>query len=313
MEQTASPDRQPLWRRVADFPLVAMLIAIALYVMATAAALWVGKFTPDAGRVPNAVIHAAIAIAIMFAVYKSVMRMLGERPHDDLPAENALKYSCLGLLAGFLLFSAIVAVAAFVDVYRITGYGGTSNLIFSLITIAILPGFMEELLFRGILFRWLEEFAGSWVALIMTSALFGLAHILNPNATWFSSFAIAVEAGVLLGGAYMLTRSLWMPIGIHAAWNYTQGFIFDVPVSGGDQNGLVVAQLSGPEILSGGAFGLEASIIAMVIATAAGMWLVREAVRRGQVVQPWWVVRRQARPAVTAVEAAPLEGSSTPR
>ncbi|HJU76358.1 MAG TPA: CPBP family intramembrane glutamate endopeptidase, partial [Sphingomicrobium sp.] len=92
-----------------------------------------------------------------------------------------------------------------------------------------------------------------------------------------------------------LTRSLWMPIGIHAAWNYTQGFIFDVPVSGGDQNGLVVAQLSGPEILSGGAFGLEASIIAMVIATAAGLWLVREAVRRGKVVQPWWVVRRRAR------------------
>jgi membrane protease YdiL (CAAX protease family) len=294
MDQTESTDRQPLWRRVADFPLVAMLIAIVLYIMATAAALWVGKLIPEAGRVPNAAIHAAIAIGIMFAVYKSVMRTLGERPHDDLPVENALKYTGLGLLAGFLLFSAVVAVAAFVNVYRIAGYGGTSNLILSLITIAILPGFMEELLFRGILFRWIEEFAGSWVALILTSALFGLAHILNPNATWFSSFAIAIEAGVLLGGAYMLTRSLWMPIGIHAAWNYTQGFIFDVPVSGGDQNGLVVAELSGPEILSGGAFGLEASIIAMVIATAAGLWLVRESVRRGQVIEPWWVVRRRA-------------------
>jgi membrane protease YdiL (CAAX protease family) len=301
MEQIESTDRQPLWRRVADFPLVAMVIAILLYIMATAAALWVGKLIPDAGRVPNAAVHAGIAIAIMFAVYKSVMRTLGERPHDDLPAENALKYSGLGLLAGFLLFSAVVAVAAFVNVYRIIGYGGTSDLIFSLITIAILPGFMEELLFRGILFRWLEEFAGSWVALILTSGLFGLAHILNPNATWFSSFAIAVEAGVLLGGAYMLTRSLWMPIGIHAAWNYTQGFIFDVPVSGGDQNGLVVAQLSGPEILSGGAFGLEASVIAMVVATAGGLWLVREAVRLGQLVQPWWVVRRRARQAAAQV------------
>ena len=295
MEQTASPDRQPLWRRVADFPLVAMLIAIVLYIVATAAGLWLGKLVPNAGRVPNAAIHAAISIAIMFAVYKSVIRTLGEHPNDDLPAESALKYTGLGLLAGFVLFSAVVGVAAFLNVYEIVGYGGTNDLIFSLITIAILPGFMEELLFRGILFRWLEEFAGSWVALILTSGLFGLAHILNPNATWFSSFAIAIEAGVLLGGAYMLTRSLWMPIGIHAAWNYTQGFIFDVPVSGGDQNGLVVAQLSGPEILSGGAFGLEASIIAMVIATAAGLWLVREAVRRGQVVQPWWVIRRRSR------------------
>ena len=94
---------------------------------------------------------------------------------------------------------------------------------------------MEELLFRGILFRWIEEFGGSWAALMVTSVLFGLAHVINPNATWFSSFAIAVEAGVLLGGAYMLTRSLWMPMGLHAAWNFTQGDIFDVPVSGIDE------------------------------------------------------------------------------
>ena len=187
MDQTESTDRQPLWRRVADFPLVAMLIAIVLYIMATAAALWVGKLIPEAGRVPNAAIHAAIAIGIMFAVYKSVMRTLGERPHDDLPVENALKYTGLGLLAGFLLFSAVVAVAAFVNVYRIAGYGGTSNLIFSLITIAILPGFMEELLFRGILFRWIEEFAGSWVALILTSALVpptSMEMILENPAPW---------------------------------------------------------------------------------------------------------------------------------
>ena len=103
---------------------------------------------------------------------------------------------------------------------------------------------MEELLFRGILFRWLEEFGGSWVALALTSALFGAGASVNPNATALAAFAIAVEAGVLLGGAYMLTRNLWMPMGLHAAWNFTQGEIFDVPVSGSDQHGLVEAQLS---------------------------------------------------------------------
>jgi membrane protease YdiL (CAAX protease family) len=152
---------------------------------------------------------------------------------------------------------------------------------------------IEELLFRGILFRWLEEFGGSWFALAATSALFGAAHIVNPNASALSSFAIALEAGLLLGGAYMLTRSLWMPIGLHAAWNFTQGFIWDVPVSGIDQEGLVEARLSGPELLSGGAFGLEASIIAMVMATATGIWLVWRAVRRGELMQPWWVRRRR--------------------
>ena len=122
-----------------------------------------------------------------------------------------------------------------------------------------------------------------------------MAHIFNDNATIFSSFAIAVEAGVLLGGAYMLTRSLWAPMGLHAAWNFTQGEIYDVPVSGLDGKGLVEAKLSGPELLSGGQFGLEASVIALVIATAAGVWLIRLAIKRGELVQPYWVRRRIAR------------------
>ena len=70
------------------------------------------------------------------------------------------------------------------------------------------------------------------------------------------------------------------------------GFIFDVPVSGKDEHGLVEAQLSGPPFLSGGGFGLEASVTSLVIATAAGIWLVALALRKGELVQPWWVRRR---------------------
>jgi hypothetical protein len=194
-----------------------------------------------------------------------------------------------------LLFSLVALVAALVGVYKIVGLGDARSILFVAVTFGIIPGVMEEILFRGILFRHLEDFGGTWVALALTSALFGVAHIFNPNATAFSSFAIAVEAGVLLGGAYMLTRSLWAPIGIHAAWNFTQGEVYDVPVSGIDGTGLVEAKLSGPELLSGGAFGLEASVIALVIATAAGVWLVVRAVRAGHIVSPWWVRRRLAR------------------
>ena len=104
------------------------------------------------------------------------------------------------------------------------------------------------------------------------SLAFGFAHYFNPDATARACLWIALEAGVLLGGAYMLTRSLWLPTGLHAAWNFTQGAVFGVPVSGSPATGLVRATLSGPELLSGGGFGLEASVIALVIATAAGIW-----------------------------------------
>lgn len=297
MEQAtaAAPAGKPMWRRIADFPLVAMLIAIALFVLANAIAFQLAKLLPEMDRPARLAVWAVLDIGIVLLVYKLAMRRLGERPRDDLPLTGAAKGLGLGLLFGVALFSLVVGVAALIDVYNIVGEGGTSELLPALVALAILPGFIEELLFRGILFRWIEEFAGSWIALALTSALFGIGHIFNPGATALSSFAIALEAGILLGGVYMLTRNLWMAIGLHAAWNFTQGWVFDVPVSGSDQNGIVEAQLSGPEILSGGAFGLEASIIAMIIATAAGAALVIMAVRRGQLIRPWWVRRKVAR------------------
>ncbi len=294
--QQASSEAQikakPLWRRIVDFPLVALLIAVIVFVAASALAFALGKLFEGVGQPERTVIRGIISIALVFVAYKFILAKLGERPRDDLPGKGALKNLGLGLLIGFGLMAAAVGVAALAGVYTIVGQGDASRLVLELVTVAILPGFMEELAFRGILFRWIEEFGGSWAALAVTSALFGLAHIFNPNATWFSSFAIAVEAGVLLGGAYMLTRSLWLPMGLHAAWNFTQGEIFDVPVSGIDEHGLVQAKLSGPALLSGGTFGLEASIIALTIATAAGVWLVYLSIRKGHIVQPWWTRRR---------------------
>ena len=294
-ELSAEKLPKPLWKRIIDFPLMAMLIALALFVLGNAASILIAKLLPPLDQAVKTVAQAALIIAVTLLVYKLAIRHLGERPRDDLRLADAPKGLGIGLVFGAVLFAAIVGVAAIADVYNIVGDGGTGELLKAVVTVAIVPAFMEELLFRGILFRWLEEFGGSWFALALTAALFGLAHLFNPNATVLSSFAIALEAGVLLGGAYMLTRNLWMAIGLHAAWNFTQGWIFDVPVSGTDQHGMVEAQLSGPELLSGGAFGLEASLIAMILATAAGAMLVVLAVRRGELVRPWWVRRRLAR------------------
>ena len=293
-KNTVARDGTPLWRKIVDFPLEAMLVAIGLFVLANAFAMFAARFLPAMDKVALTAVKAAIAIPLVLAVYKLAIRRLGECPHDDLRLKGSVKGLAIGLGAGFLLFTVVVGIAALIDVYDIVGEGSSRELLYTLIALAIVPAFMEELLFRGILFRWLEQFGGSWFALALTSALFGLGHIFNPNASALSSFAIAVEAGILLGGAYMLTRSLWVPIGLHAAWNFTQGFIWDVPVSGIDQNGLVEARLSGPELLSGGAFGLEASLIAVVLAGALGCWLVLRAVRAGELVRPWWTRRRES-------------------
>jgi membrane protease YdiL (CAAX protease family) len=286
---------KPLLQRVVDFPLVALVVSVALFLLASTLGLVLGKLVAI-GQPADTVADAAITIILVLATYKLAIARLGERPRDDLRGRGSPSDLGKGVAAGILLFSAVVGLAALLGVYRVTARDPAAELLVPLVSTAIMPAFTEELLFRGIIFRWLEEFAGSWAALIITSALFGLGHILNPGATWFSSVAVAVEGGLLLGGVYMLTRSLWMAIGLHAAWSFTQGFVFDVPVSGHPQNGLVQAQLSGPDLLTGGDFGLEASVIAMAICAVTGLWFVRRAVSVGKPVQPSWVRRRAYSP-----------------
>ena len=288
-------DHPPLWRRIVDFPLVAMLIAIgALIVGITIAYLIASLAFPADFGVGIEVRFDVVAIPIILLIYKLLIVRLGEHPRDDLRGTGGLRPLGWGLLGGIVLFSLIVAVAAALGVYRITDEGDLNGLPKALITSALFPAISEEIVFRGVLFRWLEEFAGSWAALILTAALFGAGHLMNPNASAIAAVGIAFEAGVMLGAAYMLTRSLWLPIGLHAAWNFTQGEIYDIPVSGMPVHGLVDARLCCNPLLTGGGFGLEASVIAMVVATLFGLWLLWMAIKRDRLVTPTWLRRRAA-------------------
>ena len=295
-DATTARGRRPWWRKLIEFPLVAMIIAVVVLMAGVGLATDLAKL-PFPNMTPESMVliqNVAGVIAAILA-YKLVIRHLGANKRDDLAWDGALKETAAGLGIGFLLFSLIVGIAAALGVYRIIGPGDASHLLTALIASALFPGVVEELLFRGVLFRWIEEFGGSWLALAVTSALFGAAHLMNPNASLIAAVGIALEAGVMLGAAYMLTRQLWLAIGIHIAWNFTQGEVWDVPVSGTFVHGLVEAELSGPPLLSGGGFGLEASIIAIVIATGFGGYLLLRAIRAGRVVRPMWVEHQHAR------------------
>jgi hypothetical protein len=298
MDEAATTEaRKPLWRRIVDFPLVAMVIGIALVILTIAGSGYVAGhfFKPMHGFNQHMEFDVLCAVLLLI-IYKLVIRRLGDHPRDDLRVEGSLRPLGMGLAAGVVIFTLIVAVAAVLGVYRLVGEGDASDLLPQLILSAIFPAISEELLFRGILFRWIEEFGGSWVALLLTSALFGAAHLANPNASWIAAVGIAFEAGVMLGAAYMLTRSLWLPMGLHAAWNFTQGEVFDIPVSGTRVHGLLVGRLTGDPLLTGNGFGLEASLIAIVIATLFGLWLLWLAIRKGELMKPWWVRRRLTAP-----------------
>ncbi len=146
---------------------------------------------------------------------------------------------------------------------------------------AFVAAVFEETLFRGFLFRLTALASGNWRAIAVTSALFGFGHISNPHATPISSAAIAIEAGILLGAA---SGSLWLPIGIHAAWNFTEGSVFGMAFSGNTMRpGWVTGTLNGPAILTGRTFGPEASAVAVAVCLVPAVFYLRMIGKRAPV------------------------------
>jgi hypothetical protein len=283
-------DDQSRWRRIVDYPLVTMLIAVVLYIITISIAGALDKFAmPPIAGFSFEMKFDILAIPLLIILYELVIRRMGEHPRDDYRDPKALRHLAMGAGAGLLIFSSAVGVAAILGVYRVTGEGDLTGLLAAVVSPTIFAAFSEELMFRGILFRWIEEWGGSWMALLVTSAFFGAAHLFNPHASPIAAVGIAFEAGVMLGAAYMLTRSLWMPMGLHAAWNFAQGEIYDIPVSGTSVHGMLAARLSGPPLLTGNGFGLEASLIAIVLATIFGLWMLWFAIHKGELVQPRWI------------------------
>lgn len=289
MTQAIQPSESSLALRILRYPLVLLVIGFLffgiLYGLTAAAAT---AYQPLRNTPLQSLITLACAALAVFA-YKLFQRWLERREDAEFALADAGKELGLGLAIGFLLFSVMVGIVALLGGFGIDGLRGMGRF-WSVLSLSIASGLFEEVMFRGIAFRQIEAMAGSWVALALTSAFFGASHLANPDATLFAAFAIAVEAGILLGAAYMLTRRLWLAAGIHAAWNFTQGWIFSAPVSGGKApDGLLLTHRSGPDWLTGGGFGLEASVIAMLVATAAGLVMLVMALRKGRIVSsPIW-------------------------
>jgi hypothetical protein len=134
---------------------------------------------------------------------------------------------------------------------------------------------LEELAFRGYGFQKLIEAMGAPAALLLTSLIFGAVHLGNPHATFFSTIN-TILAGIILGIPYIRTRSMWMQIGLHWAWNFTMATLVSLPVSGIDfQPHLFFARLTGPTWITGGSYGPEGGAAVTLISLAAIAWLLR--------------------------------------
>jgi uncharacterized protein len=150
-------------------------------------------------------------------------------------------------------------------------------------TIFVFIGWSEELLSRGYHLQTIASGLNLFWGVIISSAIFGILHLGNPNATWVSAGGIFL-AGLLFAYGYIRTKQLWLPIGMHLGWNFFEGVVFGFPVSGLDIYPLTRIQVHGPEVWTGGAFGPEAGLIilpALLLGTALIHFYTRKQVESG--------------------------------
>ncbi|MBA8953100.1 hypothetical protein HNR61_004750 [Actinomadura namibiensis] len=232
----------------------------------------------------------ALGAVAAVAVYWLVMRRVARRATPEIARRGAGREALLGgaLGLGFVLVS-VLLITAFGGYSFSWADDGFMAVVWSAVMVQIGAAVTEELVFRGLALQALEQLWGSRAAIVITGLFFGVAHLGAPDANAWSALAIALEAGVMLGAAFLWRRSIWFVVGLHFAWNTTEQLL-GIPVSGHASEGLFTVDVHGPAVLTGGGFGLEAALVSVVIGVllAAAMFVLA---RRGGRLPP----RRSAR------------------
>lgn len=264
-----------LFRLFAEAILIVVAVAVGSRVLST--------FVPPS---PSP-LHAEFAMGrnllvavLLLGSYALIVRLIERRSAGEIALSGGLvqlpagAVTGIGLMASVYLILWAMKLAAF-------GPGAGFDGIAAGAIVAFLAAMFEELLFRAILFRIVEQSLGTGAALLVSAAAFGLIHGFNPGATAFSDAAIAIEAGLMLAIAYALTRNLWFAIGIHAGWNFAEGNLFGAQVSGLKvSSSLVHATLTGSVRFTGGDFGPEASIVSICVCSFAALVFAVLVIRR---------------------------------
>lgn len=229
-------------------------------------------------------IRAPFTIVVILLTYKIFFKYSEKRIVTELSFKYLVKDSIIGLLTGFTLISLVIATLYLLGYYEphSTGHFSILTNAFVLFTIA---GILEEIIFRGIIYRITEDRLGTIWALIISSFIFGFLHMANANFNLLSGFAIALELGLLTGIFFTLTKRLWLPIAFHIGWNFS--FIFwGTTVTGATEfPNFIDSTLVGPESITGGVFGPENSIITILFSLILFIVIFFQASKRGQIIK----------------------------
>ena len=290
MGPLALPAERAWGWRVVQWPLCRIVLAASAVLGALTAGVLLTAWLQEGGPRPTLSMtlgRDATLLILIHLAYLLYVRLCEWRRAGEVSLVGAAREAAVGALIGGGLMTAAVGCLWLAGSYHVAGVRPAVTVV-PVLGFLVAGAYWEELLLRAIVFRILEEWLGTGWSLVLSAAVFAALHLRNPHATPMSAASIAL-AGALLGAAFVVTRRIWLAAGLHWAWNFLQGGVFGVPVSGFAIPGLLVGSLTGPPALSGGAFGVEGSVVSVAVCAMAAPALLAAAAKRGHLVPALWV------------------------
>jgi uncharacterized protein len=277
-------------QRILNFPLTkiifGLLLCFAVFILAQQLVGKILDLTTIDKNYRN-LIKGFIASSFVILSYIYFYRKYEKREIGEFSGKGLLRNTVLGVLIGTFLQGLTILVIYFWGDFRIISVNPFSSIITPL-AVAFSVAIFEETLLRGIVFRIVEEKLGSYISLLISAIIFGAAHLLNPDSSLISSVCIGI-VGFVLGASYIYSRSLWLPIAIHFSWNFVQSGIFGAITSGNEQtNSLFNTHISGAELITGGAFGPEGTIQAILFWLLVSIILMVLITKQDKLIKPYW-------------------------
>jgi len=220
-----------------------------------------------------------LSTGVMIGVYYLLMRYYEKRGFHDFGRKNALKETWNGLLIGMTPILTAVALMYGLGYYQVVDVN--NFWVFLPSATFILGGVvLEELVFRGIVFKVIENWKGSTIALIASAIIFQIPHFMNPHEDVLPAL-LGTLFGIVTALMYMHTRQLWLPIAFHYAWNLMQP-IMGTTLSGiSEFEELLIVQIEGPELITGSQFGVEDSLVILISLSILAIYYIRKLTQQG--------------------------------
>ena len=284
-------DNKPALQKILYFFLTKIVIGILVIGGSVALVENAGRALLEKIQITGDLQNAMVGIAdgaIALLSYILLFRFYEKRQIKELSLASFWKNSLVGFLAGMVLQSLVIFVIYLTDGYSIISINPVSFLIPGFIA-ALTAGFVGEILLRGIIFRLTEEKFGTVIALIISALLFAVFHSGVKGATLLSVVSTSIQAGMLLSAVYVFTRSLWLPVFLHFAWDFAEPGIYGAINPGITiEKSLFTSKLTGSELLTGGQFGPGNSIQSTIFCLIAGLLFLWLAKRKNNFINPPW-------------------------